>query len=722
MKKVYTFLACALALSANATLVNHLTFDDPDDLFAPTVGNRPVEKAAKYVDVSDSLCYAVTDSEVLHNAPSGAIAIPRGRLLSLDHGLGSDPHNEWCAVMRVYMPSALAAGTYWCLYSLNQSNGTDGYLFYKAGGFGGTTGGWNGYAGGELRDAWHTVVVSVSASGQKLYVDDLTTPVQSTSSSNQRFSGSRFLIAADDSGEDNLIYFDDFKLYDETEPDEVFKSFSAAIAPLVNFGDRVKFTGALADTGDSGSSVDVYFAYCLDGGALGAYTLVKSGWTVDEAFSYTLSGLSPETSYDYSFKLVNSSSAELVIAGDVDTVRDGASWVYTPGSGTMTDGDWILRMEDYGNGRLGVYWVEPSTPSGLTKLDLSGMVVDSAGNEYTVPVLTSNAFSERAPAADLETLILPDRLEKIERYCFRKVPLRHVSPFLPVTCTNIALSAFEDTQITNALSILSTAPVTLGEDIFWNKSKNGMIPSAVLGTGVNNIPKGMFYGQSALESVELLGAVTNIGNIAFSDCTSLRSFTPFLPNTLRSLGIQAFIRCRNLSGGLSIGWTDAAPLTIQYHSDGVFEAGLSLETVCIGPAVTNDLHRSDFWGDTSIREIYLAAFLPDAVGNDASGVDVRRGVFGNMHINGNGDYKTRFHICRSVLPQWQSAYLDDPSYFTAWDDLAPEEKAAYTSEYPNERLPIGLGLKPLFGWKQWVLSYSSEFDPMYFPGMLIVVH
>ena len=117
---------------------------------------------------------------------------------------------------------------------------------------------------------------------------------------------------------------------------------------------------------------------------------------------------------------------------------------------------------------------------------------------------------------------------------------KRVLSILLVVCLIVSLlpvSAFADEV---------DASGTCGENVTWTL-KDGVL--TISGTGAmedynwDSIPWRNYF--DTIERIEVEDGVTNVGNYAFSDCTSLESI--ILPDGLRSIGKRAFAWCWNLA-------------------------------------------------------------------------------------------------------------------------------------------------------------------------------
>lgn len=118
--------------------------------------------------------------------------------------------------------------------------------------------------------------------------------------------------------------------------------------------------------------------------------------------------------------------------------------------------------------------------------------------------------------ATLETVILPESLEKIDQFVFYGCSsLKEIN--LPEGLTEIGKAAFS--QCVGLRSVI--------------------IPGSV-----ENIGPEAFYYCSSLETVEIAQGVESIGQGAFVLCTSLQSVT--IPSSVTTVGISAFYMCTAL--------------------------------------------------------------------------------------------------------------------------------------------------------------------------------
>ncbi len=107
--------------------------------------------------------------------------------------------------------------------------------------------------------------------------------------------------------------------------------------------------------------------------------------------------------------------------------------------------------------------------------------------------------------------------------------------------------------------------------------------------------------RGQIERIEFEGEVTSIGNMAFSDCSALKSIT--IPNSVKSIGNWAFEGCKSLT---SIEIPDSVT-SIGYEA---FMGCWALESITI-PDSVNSIGDDAFLGCDSLRSIKLPAGFQD---------------------------------------------------------------------------------------------------------------
>ena len=105
-----------------------------------------------------------------------------------------------------------------------------------------------------------------------------------------------------------------------------------------------------------------------------------------------------------------------------------------------------------------------------------------------------------------------------------------------------------------------------------------IIPSVYKRLPVTNIGDGAFSGCTSLTSITIPSSVTSIGNDAFSDCTSLTSI--IIPNSVTSIGNRAFSDCTSLE-------SIEIPNSVTSIGNFAFSFCISLTSIEIPSSVTS---------------------------------------------------------------------------------------------------------------------------------------
>jgi len=279
---------------ANASLVGHWTFSRDDPLEAK-VGSDALEGSGRNpvaTSAATNALYAVTDASVLGDRV-GVLASPKGAGLLLPVPAGLT--DTWCLSFDFYVPDYYS---WFSFFSLDPNNNSDGYLFLKNG----TDIGRGQYQTlSNLIGGWHQLVISMDGGTGFVWCDGTKLPHQRSWNLG---STSWILLAMDEDGDDNLMYFDEVRLYDEARPVDVFPDGANASVytpdpddgtPSVSLG-AVSFADgtltlsvAVADPGDAACSLAALVA--PEGGAAVSIPLAASAGggarTYDIAFGGT---------------------------------------------------------------------------------------------------------------------------------------------------------------------------------------------------------------------------------------------------------------------------------------------------------------------------------------------------------------------------------------------------------------------------------------------------
>ncbi len=158
---------------------------------------------------------------------------------------------------------------------------------------------------------------------------------------------------------------------------------------------------------------------------------------------------------------------------------------------------------------------------------------------------------------------------------------------------------------------------TCGDNLTWTLDSDGLL--TIDGSGkmynftYNNTP-----WERSIKSVHIRNGVTNIGNYAFDECTSLTSIT--IPESVTSIGMVAFCHCLGLISitipesvtsigeyafqnckGLSSVWFPSSITEIKRYS---FSLCTGLTSVTI-PASITSIDEHVFWGCTGLTSVTI---------------------------------------------------------------------------------------------------------------------
>lgn len=194
-----------------------------------------------------------------------------------------------------------------------------------------------------------------------------------------------------------------------------------------------------------------------------------------------------------------------------------ADWLYDPVAATITDGNWVLKVQVDGT-ELSV--VRPLSAVDGTSLDLRAPVADSTGAPYAVVYL--GGFANRS---SLVSVTLPDTLRTFGPKAFTDCPnLETVTPFLPDSVEKLNPWTFVRCRKLRGAPRLAH-PGTVVVDIL--PEANGsqfyeckLITSADL-SGVDDIGRFAFYMCHGLTNVVFSKTLARIRNNVFQDCRAL---------------------------------------------------------------------------------------------------------------------------------------------------------------------------------------------------------
>ena len=258
-------------------------------------------------------------------------------------------------------------------------------------------------------------------------------------------------------------------------------------------------------------------------------------------------------------------------------------------------------------------------------------------------IICNNAFA----GCSLSNIAIPDSVTAIGDYAFSHCCLSNIA--IPDSVTAIGNGAFSHCLLLENISIPKSviclngnpfsdwggmleclSPTFIYEDeVLFNKDKskivsfrNRKIESYIIPDSVTDIGDYAFSHCSSLSNIVIPDSVTDIGDYAFSDCSSLTNIV--IPNSVTDIGDYAFWECSSLTNiVIPDSVTDIGNSAFEYCSslsnivipnsvtdigDGAFAYCSFLSNIVIPDSVT-DIGSSAFLGCSSLVKIVI----PDSV-------------------------------------------------------------------------------------------------------------
>ena len=181
-----------------------------------------------------------------------------------------------------------------------------------------------------------------------------------------------------------------------------------------------------------------------------------------------------------------------------------------------------------------------------------------------------------------------------------------------------------------------TVTGTLNDDDYRTMRETASLLYDINLSGVTDtyMPEDAFRGKSILQSIVLPENLTEIGSVAFSECSSLTSIT--IPNSVTSIGNSAFWNCYSLTsitipnsvtsiGGYAFSYcysltSITIPNSVTSIGDLAFSYCYSLTSITIPNSVTSIGGLA--FSDCPLTDITCYAGVPPTCGNDVFSSDV----------------------------------------------------------------------------------------------------
>ena len=292
-----------------------------------------------------------------------------------------------------------------------------------------------------------------------------------------------------------------------------------------------------------------------------------------------------------------------------------AAWTYDSSAGTISDGNWTLRVNRLsdgtyslgggsgadarayiaGEGDLDLRGVEADTGITLSQVFTSAFWKNAVMTSLILPdTVVTIGYAAASGCTALTNVVLSANLQTLGSSAFSYCTvLETVTPFLPDTLTSLGDRAFQSSNALGGdLKLLNPAIDEVAiYTFFWCTG----ITSAVM-PYVNAIEQGVFEGCTSITNVVMNEAVQSIGKRLFYGCTELESFYPTKMDSLTSLGDRAFYNCQKMKGDFT--FRNPALQTIDAMT---FFSCASITSVEIPYAVT--LGTSAFRDCTSLKRV-----------------------------------------------------------------------------------------------------------------------
>lgn len=387
-------------------------------------------------------------------------------------------------------------------------------------------------------------------------------------------------------------------------------------------------------------------------------------------------------------------------------------WLYN-GSNQITDGNWTLTVSrTSGTDELSVTAV--ASVGNAVALPLGTRVEDAGGTPFEI--VSVAGFRNQT---DLRLLTLPANLRTVGGEAFMEcTSLRSITPLLPDSVTYIGYRAFYNNPVEGVLRLGFGPSLTLGTGDFSNGYHfyHSCIVEVVGGPALGRIASVFMSGNTSLTNVDLTlsSQLDYIGAEVFRDCTSLRTVTPFLPDTVTYLGCRAFYNAP-VEGFLRLGFGPSLTFGVGDYNYGQHFYQCRVGEVVGGPALVSipKLLMND---NTTLTNVNLTLSRQlESVGDEAFR---RNGAFSTVYLSAYPTFggnvfaytagaNMRVYLSSSV-PGWDG-WLADTANATPWDLLSDSVKDDYRATFGGRR-PVGRAAadNSPFPRNAWLLRYSTE--------------
>ena len=396
-------------------------------------------------------------------------------------------------------------------------------------------------------------------------------------------------------------------------------------------------------------------------------------------------------------------------AKSVSAYFESGNWTYDDTAKTLSDGNWILNVTASST-NLTVIGIRQADPN-FTVLDLAKPV--SGGCRITA--LGNAVFYGYAK---LQTVKLPTTLTSIGSQAFEGCSaLAHVEPFLPDSLTSIGGRAFIYCPIEDDLVIANPNFKTISDAISWGGVFAG-IQSKVVDlskSGITQVGGYAFNGCTNLETVLLPETLQTIIECGFSYCSKLTHVEPFLPSSVRSLGILSFYACP-IEDDLVLNCPNLTSISDDNQWRGVFAQIRSKSVDMRGSGITK-IGAYAFADCAALETVWMPAALKTVPDYPFVSCKALKSVYWQP-VTSLSLAKDVFCYVpaltfRHYIPRGDTFWTNYlATSCTVTTPLTEDEKAAYAEKFPGARMAKGKAKLPSTTGYQYYLTWNPDPDGM----------